>query len=76
MSEKRLKETQETAETRAVKIAARIMQAAGLCRYDSREKCRKVCIDEKTRDWCIERWLLEKARKELRAEKEEMGCRL
>lgn len=76
MSDKRLKETQETAETRAVKIAAKIMQAAGLCRYDSRKKCRKVCIDEETCDKCIEEWLLEKAHKELKAEKEEMGCRL
>lgn len=75
MSEKRLKETQETAETRAVKIAAKIMQAAGLCRYDSRYDSRERCIDEKTCDRCIERWLLEKARKELRAEKEELGCR-
>ena len=31
--------SKETVEARAVKIAARVMQAAGLCRYDS--VCRK-----------------------------------
>ncbi len=67
MSEKRL---QETINARAVKIAAKIMQAAGLCRYDGPEKCRRMFVDEKICDKCIERWLLLKARKELRAEKE------
>ena len=53
---------------RAVHIAARIMQADGLCRYDSLEKCRRFdpsdtdCVD------CIEKWLLSKARWEIRRE--------
>jgi hypothetical protein len=52
---------------RAVHIAAVIMNADGLCRYDSVEKCRKVWPpDNKTCEKCIEKWLLAKARKELR----------
>lgn len=52
---------------RAVKIAARVLNAAGLCRYEDAAKCRRVWPpDEKTCDKCIERWLLAKARKELR----------
>lgn len=55
----------ETVERRAVHIAAVIMQADGLCRYDSVSKCRRVCTDEKTCVKCIETWLLGKARKEM-----------
>lgn len=55
----------ETVESRAVKIAARTMQAAGLCRYDRPDKCKRVRVDEKTCDKCIREWLLSKARKEL-----------
>lgn len=58
--------TRESVERRAVKIAARVMQAAGLCRYDSPAKCRRAYVDEKTCDKCIESWLLSKARKELK----------
>ena len=54
----------ETVEVRAVKIAARVMQAAGLCRYDSLAKCRRRHVDEKTCDKCIEAWLIAKARRE------------
>ncbi len=56
---------------RAVKIAARIMQAAGLCSFDNPMKCRKTwppspwqCTE------CIKRWLLGKAKKELELEQE------
>lgn len=56
----------ETVEARAVKIAARVMQAAGLCRYDSVEKCRRVFVDEQVCEACIREWLLSKARKELK----------
>ena len=55
-------------ERRAVHIAAVVMQAAGLCRYDSYSKCRRydptgdACVD------CIEKWLLAKARQELKRE--------
>lgn len=58
----------ETVEQRAVKIAAVVMQAAGLCRYDTVDKCRRVFVDEKVCEDCIRSWLLSKARKELRKE--------
>ena len=48
---------------RAVRIAAVIMQADGLCRYDSVDKCRHVYVDNSTCEKCIERWLISKARK-------------
>ena len=57
-----------TVEGRAVKIAAKIMQAASLCRYDDAIKCRRIYVDEKTCDECMRRWLLTKARKELEKE--------
>lgn len=58
----------ETVESRAVTIAAKVMQAAGLCRYDTPEKCRRVYVDEPTCNKCIKTWLLTKARKELKKE--------
>ena len=60
----------DTVEARAVKIAAKVMQAAGLCRYDSPTKCR-LFTDPKTCDACIRRWLLNKAKKELEREEAE-----
>ena len=51
---------------RAVHIAAIVMQAAGLCRYSSFEKCRHYnATDEDCVD-CIEKWLISKARKEIK----------
>ena len=38
----------ETVESRAVTIAAIVMVAAGLCRYDSVDKCRRLYVDEAT----------------------------
>ena len=38
----------DTIDSRAVKIAARVMQAAGLCRYDSIAKCHRVYVEEIT----------------------------
>ena len=55
----------KTIEGRAVEIAAVVMQAAGLCRYDSVDKCRRVFPDESTCERCIKNWLLSKARAEL-----------
>lgn len=57
-----------TVESRAVKIAAKIMQAGGMCRYDDVSKCRRVHVTESACDKCIERWLLTKAKKELEAD--------
>lgn len=59
----------ETVDARAVKIAAKVMTAAGLCRYDSPMKCRRLYTDQTTCDACIRRWLLNKAKKELKREK-------
>ena len=58
----------DTTEARAVKIAAKVMQAADLCRYDDVSKCRRIYVDETTCDKCIRAWLLSKARQELRKE--------
>lgn len=58
----------ETAEARAVKIAAKIMQAAGLCRYDHPMKCRRLYTDDTICEKCIRGWLMAKARKELKQE--------
>ena len=55
----------ETIERRAVLIAAKIMEAEGLCIYDNPMKCHRLWIDETTCDKCIKAWLLRKAKKEL-----------
>lgn len=61
----------DSVERRAVRIAAVVMQAAGLCRYDTVGKCRRylptLTDDDCIR--CIERWLLSKAKRELEKEK-------
>lgn len=56
----------ESEERRAVHIAAIIMVRGGLCRYDSLEKCRKYEPSEHDCTKCIEKWLMNKAKKELR----------
>lgn len=58
----------DTVEKRAVKIAAQVMQAAGLCRYDAPEKCKRVYVHEIVCDKCIESWLISKAKAELKKE--------
>lgn len=52
-------------EARAVKIAAKIMQADGLCRYDDVDKCRRVYATTEICERCIHSWLLTKAKVEL-----------
>lgn len=54
---------------RAVYIAAVILQAAGLCRYDDVGKCRHMAPTDTDCAKCIERWLLSKARSEIRKER-------
>ena len=63
-----MKKTAETVEARAVKVAAKVMRAAGLCRFDTITKCRRLYVDETSSDACIRSWLLAKARKELKGE--------
>ena len=58
----------DTVETRALKIAAAVMQEAGLCRYEKAAQCRRLYISEKTCEECIRKWLITKAKKELRME--------
>lgn len=60
----------ETVESRAVTIAARVMVSAGLCRYDSPLKCKKFAVDDAVCDKCIRKWLISKAKKELKEESE------
>lgn len=55
---------------RAVEIAAEIMQYIGLCRYNSRDECKKENIDCVVCKRCIRNWLRSKARHELRVETE------
>lgn len=62
----------ESIERRAVHIAAVVMQRAGLCRYDNPFKCRRVDVpDERICVRCIERWLMNKAKKEIGATEHE-----
>ena len=58
----------QTEERRAVHIAAVIMQAAGLCRYDTYAKCRRFSPTDDDCVKCIEKWLLSKARREIKRE--------
>lgn len=61
--------TKDKINERAVKIAARIMVRAGLCRYESPTKCRKVFEpNESDCTGCIKCFLLGKAKAELERE--------
>ena len=58
----------ESTEQRAVKIAAKVMAAAGLGLTDHPELCRKSGVERGNCDKCIRGWLLSKARQELKQE--------
>ena len=58
----------DTIEKRAVKIAAQLMQAGGLCRYDTPLKCQRLTVSPSICNRCIEQWIMKKARAELKAE--------
>lgn len=60
----------DNVEQRAVKIAAKVMVDAGLCRYDTVYKCGRAYVTEATCNACVRAWLLSKARKELRSEQQ------
>lgn len=62
--------SKESVEAHAVKIAAKVMQAGGLCRYDTVDKCRRINVDENTCEKCIRMWLISKAKKELEQEED------
>ena len=59
----------ETVEARAVTIAAKIMVAAGLCRHDNPLKCKKFTSALEC-EMCVRKWLISKAKKELKEESE------
>ena len=57
----------QTVERRALRIAAIVMRCDGLCRYGSAADCKRVWPPEESYCVkCIERWLLAKARRELK----------
>ena len=57
----------KTVEERALDIAARVLVAAGVCRYDSPVKYRRVNPPSgEDCDRCVKSWLLSKAIKEMR----------
>ena len=55
---------------KAVEVAAKIMQYIGLCRFESRDKCKKDNPTGFDCQRCIRNWLRSKARKALREENE------
>ena len=58
----------ETVEARAVKIAAKVMVADGLCRYEDPDNCRLGSYGGEMCERCIRAWLLARARVELARE--------
>ena len=56
----------DTVEARAVKIAAKVLRAAGVCRYEDVSRCKRMWVYEGTCEKCIRAWLMAKARKELK----------
>lgn len=61
----------ETVEERAVKIAAKVMVADGLCRREDPEGCNRGYLGSNTCERCIRAWLMMKARVELAREAKE-----
>lgn len=55
-------------DARALTIAAAIMAAAGLCRYEAPDKCNHLYADNETCAKCIKAWIKNKAKQELRKE--------
>ncbi|MGO5022282.1 hypothetical protein ACTQ4E_04190 [Lawsonibacter sp. LCP25S3_G6] len=62
----------ETVEARAVKIAAKVMVADGLCRHEDPEReCSRGYLGSEMCERCIRAWLMTKARVELAREARE-----
>lgn len=53
----------ETVESRALNTAAKTMQEAGLCRYDTPTKCRRAYTNDTTCAKCIKAWMISKAKR-------------
>lgn len=59
----------ETVEARAVKIAAKVMVADGICRHEDPEReCSRGYLGGETCERCIRSWLMTRARVELARE--------
>lgn len=62
----------ETVEARAVKIAAKVMVADGICRHEDPEReCSRGYLGSEMCERCIRAWLMTKARVELAREARE-----
>ena len=55
-------------DARALTIAAAIMAAAGLCRYEAPDKCKHLYANNEICAKCIKAWVKNKAKQELRKE--------
>lgn len=55
-------------DARALTIAAAIMAAAGLCRYEVPDKCKHLYANNEICAKCIKAWVKNKAKQELRKE--------
>ncbi len=53
---------------RAVHIAAKVLTAAGMCIHENPAMCKNFELSDDRCDKCIEKWLLSKARAELKRE--------
>ncbi len=58
-------------ERRALEVAARVMEAAGLCRHRDRAKCQRLIRSPEICEKCLAAWCMTKARQ---LAKEERDC--
>ena len=56
-------EPPENLELLALEVAARVMEAAGLCRHESRDLCRRKLITKPVCEKCLAEWCLNRAKK-------------
>lgn len=55
-------EPPENLELLALEVAARVMEAAGLCRHESRNLCRRKLITKPVCEKCLAEWCLNRAK--------------
>ena len=63
----------ETVEARALRIASIIMAEAGLCKFETPNRCTRWMAGEDACPKCIGVWLRNRARRELRQEDGDEG---
>ena len=61
-------------ERRALEVAARVMEAAGLCRHRDRAKCQRLTRSPEICEKCLAAWCMTKARKLTKEEKDHALC--